>query len=391
MLNLVIVIDTYLPRLGGAQKNVQAIGRFLAQNGYTVTVLTRRLPNTVKREAMEGVAVHRFGYFPLRIVSKLLFALSAMAYLIRHGNSADAILVAPVYYWPDLLPTFIASRLTRTPFIVRTTMAGSLDYLLGENHATGAERLKRIVLPASLWRRIFASAASITTQSAPIQAHAQQLGLDNAIMVYNGVDTERFKPVSAEKRQQLRSKLNLPVDKTIVITTSRYVAAKNLIALPRAAAQLDSNVFFLILGATQDQQQSATIKNELTAFVQENSLTERVALRDDVANVATYLQAADLFVLPSYFDEGMSNAVLEAMACGLPTICSDLPQLRAMFPDDLGRFFNSDDSAELAQEIQRLIDSADTRHDLSIKLAYLARTRYSIEQSAAMYAKLIRT
>ena len=75
----------------------------------------------------------------------------------------------------------------------------------------------------------------------------------------------------------------------------------------------------------------------------------------------------------------------------LPTICSDLPQLRAMFPDDLGRFFNPDDSAELAQENPEVDRFWPILATTSASNSPLARTRYSIEQSAAIYAKLIRT
>ena len=132
----------------------------------------------------------------------------------------------PVYYWPDLLPTFIASRLTRTPFIVRTTMAGSLDYLLVRTTQlaqNGSSALFSRPACGGAFCQRGQHHDAICADSSPTHSSWDSI---MRLWCTTASIPSGFKPVSAEKRQQLRSKLNLPVDKTIVITTSRYVAAK---------------------------------------------------------------------------------------------------------------------------------------------------------------------
>jgi glycosyltransferase involved in cell wall biosynthesis len=78
------------------------------------------------------------------------------------------------------------------------------------------------------------------------------------------------------------------------------------------------------------------------------------------AELPIWLRAADIFVLPS-LGEGMSNAILEALAAGLPVAVSDRPFNRAFLDDDSATFFDPLSPAHMAQAIGRLLEDGARR------------------------------
>jgi glycosyltransferase involved in cell wall biosynthesis len=108
--------------------------------------------------------------------------------------------------------------------------------------------------------------------------------------------------------------------------------------------------------------------------------------------VATWMRAMDIFVLPSY-SEAFSNSLLEAMACGCSVAGSRIggtPELIGA-NDERGFLFTSGDAGDLADKLTRLITDDALRRDLAAKAAAFARDSLSIEiaaeRTAAIYEK----
>jgi sugar transferase (PEP-CTERM/EpsH1 system associated) len=133
-------------------------------------------------------------------------------------------------------------------------------------------------------------------------------------VLYNGVDCRRFAP--SDQRAALRRALGFADDELVVLTVASLTPVKNHAALLEAAAQVVSGtrrrLRFLWLGEGAE-------RARLEARIRELGLGARVQLPGGSDHVPRYLAAADLFVLPSEL-EGMSNAILEAMASGLPVV-----------------------------------------------------------------------
>jgi glycosyltransferase involved in cell wall biosynthesis len=134
------------------------------------------------------------------------------------------------------------------------------------------------------------------------------------ISVPTGVDTERFRPVLPAEKRELRQRLGLPVDGPligIVATLRSWKGHRFLIeALTR---DVPPAAHLLIVG---DGPQN----DALVAQVKELGLGERVHLVGNHPDVVPWLQALDVFVLPSYANEGIPQALMQAMSCGLPCI-----------------------------------------------------------------------
>jgi glycosyltransferase involved in cell wall biosynthesis len=105
-------------------------------------------------------------------------------------------------------------------------------------------------------------------------------------------------------------------------------------------------------------------------------------------DVPLWLSAADLFVLPT-LDEGCANALLEALACGLPVVSSDRPFNRAVVDESMARLVEPTDPAALGAAIAELVDQPALRATLgAAALAHAAGFR--LERRAGRIVALLR-
>lgn len=131
--------------------------------------------------------------------------------------------------------------------------------------------------------------------------------------IYNGVDTDRFAPGN---RAAARQALGIPTDLAVAGTVGRLDPVKDQAGLIRAFAQTrDTGKNVLVIAG------DGPARPELERVVSELGLADRVRLLGEREDVSLILQALDVFVLPS-LGEGISNAILEAMATGLPVIAT---------------------------------------------------------------------
>jgi GalNAc-alpha-(1->4)-GalNAc-alpha-(1->3)-diNAcBac-PP-undecaprenol alpha-1,4-N-acetyl-D-galactosaminyltransferase len=130
-------------------------------------------------------------------------------------------------------------------------------------------------------------------------------------------------------------------------------------------------------------------RDALEALAERLGISETVRFHGNVANPSEILRQAGVFVLPSRY-EGFPNALLEAMACGLAVISFDCPS----GPADIirhgsdGLLVPAEDTRQLTQTIQRLIDDEPLRQALA-EQAVEVTTRYSIERIMSEWDELI--
>jgi glycosyltransferase involved in cell wall biosynthesis len=101
-----------------------------------------------------------------------------------------------------------------------------------------------------------------------------------------------------------------------------------------------------------------------------------------VRNVAPWLRAMDVFVLPS-LSEALSNALMEAMGCGCCPVVSDTGGNPELVTDgETGLLFPAGDAAALADRLGRLVDGAEYRRGLAARAESRIRERFTREQAA---------
>ncbi len=153
-------------------------------------------------------------------------------------------------------------------------------------------------------------ASSVVAVSATVMAALAPF-VPRTTVIRNAVDLAHYYPASPEEKRSLRLAHGIPTDETVVVATGHLSERKNPLRLVRAA--LASGVTLLLVG---DGPLSKRIAAEAAGH-------DNIRLVGRTSDVRPYLRMADLFASASTA-EGFPNAVLEAMASGLPCVLSDI-------------------------------------------------------------------
>lgn len=183
----------------------------------------------------------------------------------------------------------------------------------------------------------------------------------DTVVIGNGVDVARFAP-SEEGRIRSRTELDIAPDAIVVVMIARLVQEKGVLEFATAALRLaaDSRVLFLLVGEALPSDRTS-VEEQLRAHPVNGALGprwRRLGYRDDIDRI---LQAADVFVLPSY-REGLPRSIIEAMAAGLPVVASDIQACRELVEDgETGFLVPVMDTGRLASAISAVARDLDLR------------------------------
>ena len=166
-------------------------------------------------------------------------------------------------------------------------------------------------------------------------------------ILYNNIDDRRYDKTSF--RNRILKEFGLQDDTFLIVSTGLLIARKNQHCLLNAIAGLKSDkVVLLLMG-------DGPLREPLQTLSQQQNLQEKTRFtgwRDDVLEV---LQGCDLFIFSSYL-EGLSNSILEALACQLPCYVSDIPENSEIISRPEQRF-HPDQPEALTKMIQEVLDS----------------------------------
>ena len=140
--------------------------------------------------------------------------------------------------------------------------------------------------------------------------------------VPTGIDLTRFRPAD---RAAKRAELGLPADAFIVGIVATLRSWKGHRYLLEAVQPL-SDIHLVIAG---DGPQRAALEVQVELL----GMKDRVRFAGNQKNVPPWLQSFDMFVLPSYANEGVPQALMQAMACGLPVISTPVGSIDEIVTD----------------------------------------------------------
>ncbi|WP_211330608.1 glycosyltransferase [Halalkalicoccus subterraneus] len=197
-------------------------------------------------------------------------------------------------------------------------------------------------------------------------------------VIYNGIDTDRI------DRALVTSATPFAIDGRRIVTVGRLIGTKDQATLLRAFAALSArqpDVRLTIVG-------DGPLRTRLEALAADLSISERVEFTGTIEREAVYrmLAASDVFTLPSR-SEGFCVAAVEAMACGLPVVASDIPVLHEVI-GPVGTFAPVGDAAAFADRLNSLLVDDDARRTAATRLRTRARTRFPLERTVEEYYAL---
>jgi glycosyltransferase involved in cell wall biosynthesis len=230
---------------------------------------------------------------------------------------------------------------------------------------------------ATRWLYTRATRSIVTTG----EALKAQLVRDNGfpaeriVSIPTGIDLTRFCPVATpEEKRAIRIQLKLPSEKRIIGIVATLRSWKGHRYLVEAFASLaDANTHLLIVG---DGPQRAAL-DELVAA---KGIGSRVTFAGNQSDVVPWLKAIDIFTLPSYANEGVPQAILQAFACALPVVTTAAGAIGEVAHDgDTALVVGMEDAADLTRGIRRLLDDSVLAQGLAQRAHTLAQARFSLD------------
>lgn len=206
------------------------------------------------------------------------------------------------------------------------------------------------------YRRLRKGKIKVVTISGGIGKEFKKIGFDskNILIAFDAVDLKDF-DINVSKAEA-RKKLNLPLDKKIIVYAGQFFKWKGVDTLSKSAKYL-SEFFFVFIGGTERKQAANTL------FLGHKPHRE----------IPLYLKAADVLILPNEKEEKTSELytsplkLFEYMASQRPIVASDLPSIREVLDDESAVFFEPGEVKKLSESIKKVIQNEKLADSVSTK------------------------
>ena len=185
-----------------------------------------------------------------------------------------------------------------------------------------------------------------------------------------GVDTDYFSGTRG-KRAELLSEIAADKDSIILLSIGELSDRKNHSVSIKALSQINNENLHLVIAGTGEK------RDEFLSLAKELGVDGRVHLLGFRTDVAELLKSADIFLFPS-IQEGLPVALMEAMSCGLPVICSAIRGNTDLIDSTCGILCPATDDVALKVAIEKLIGDDMLRSTMSEK-AFKESKKYDIK------------
>lgn len=205
------------------------------------------------------------------------------------------------------------------------------------------------------------------------------LSADKILVSSDAVDLDQFSNIS-ESKEVLRNKLNLPLNKNIIIYTGHLYKWKGVQTLADAASFLSDQELVVIVGGTD---------KDILDFKDKNKDLKNILIVGHLPQhqIPAYLMAADILVLPNSAQSNISKIytsplkLFEYMAAQKPIIASDLPSIREILNTDNSVLVEPDNPQKLAENIKLILQNSELSDKIS-KQSYIDVKKYSWQKRA---------
>jgi len=367
-----MLISGFYPLVGGAERQCLKLSKALREKGFDTHVVTQRLCSELPRyDFVESVPVTRLPVWrpvELNLVQWLIYlAAHRHKYDILHMHVVGFHVAAGIlckWWWGKKVVIKIANSGER--FDLR---------LANRNH--------RWTLRYLIQKGVH-SADAVIGISRTIQAELLERNIDASkiISIPNGV--ELVSSNNSVLRRKRRRELGLPEDICIVLRVGSFLPKKGISTLLSAWSEIVDRYPQALLLSVGGTELPVDLKRQIQV------LGDRVKIVFSQPNgVLQYLQAADILVLPS-LAEGLSNALLEAQACGLPCVATRVGGNGDIIEDGHnGLLVEPNNVSELVVALESLMSSDELRIRMGKRSTELI-VKFDINNIAKQYEKLYR-
>jgi len=366
-IHILYFLDRLGPVLGGGERVLLSVLRALPKDRFRASLAT--FSCELDRAAMDGLPC-RVQVFPMKRTYGVGSLKRAMAFrkLLR-DERID--IVQTMFESSDLWAGLVTKAASKAKLI---SSRRDLGILRSTKHRIAYRRL------AGLPDRVL----TVSDEVRRFCIEADGLPPERVFTVYNGIAVET---ATEAERDKARQELGIPVDVPVITTVGNLRRVKGTDILIRAAATVRKrfpDALFLICGSVLE----TGYLFQLRELIKEFRLETNVRLLGGKENVPALLALTTVFALPSH-SEGFSNALIEAMAAGVPCVATHAGGNGEAITDGVdGMLVPPDNPDALAQAICHLLNHPAAAAEMGTEARITYEKRFTIE---VMMNQLVKT
>ncbi len=360
---VVLVIDDL--EFGGAQRQVVEVANNMDPARFDVHVCTLSdyvpLGSQLRDSATK---LHT-------IVKKHKMDFGVVLRLARMVRTLHADIVHSYLFSADIASR-MAGRLAGTPVVIGSER--NTDYLPKKRHVL-AYRLTRGCVDLTIANSRAGAQFNSKTYGQPIADYR---------VVYNGVDTERFKP---QDKTAARAGLGIAASNHVVGVFASFKPQKNHAMALRAFARVllsfpDARLLLVGDQLYGNMNGTADYHSRMEALIDELGIRQHCMFLGNRSDVELIYPACDVTVLSSWY-EGTPNVLLESMACGVPVVATNVSDNSYVVKEgETGCVVELEDEEGMARRIEQLLTDAERRREMGQKARDWMATEFSLERLA---------
>lgn len=330
---------------GGAERVVCNLANYLADKQHDVTILTvsdkqtYKINNNVKHIVLYGESNSRLPHQIINIIR--LYKMN------KYFRKTDV----------DIYVTFLPKL---TKYILTQKIFIKCPILLAERADPGtfcsaSEKNRR------MFEKYYKRADGYIFQTKDAQQYYKEHGINvkNSVVIPNAINEEFIRPRYEGKRRK------------VIAGAGRLTEQKNFSLLIKAFSKISEDYPEYILEIYGD----GSLKEQLESEAKELGVADKVKFLGYVKNLGDCIQDVSLFVLSSDF-EGMPNALMEAMALGVPVISTDCPAggSKYLIKNGInGYLVPINEVDEMAEKMSHILQSPDIRESMGVEACKISK------------------
>jgi glycosyltransferase involved in cell wall biosynthesis len=356
--HVLYVIDQ-LCQLGGAERVLLELVRRLSPKRFRYSIVTFNLNPTM--EALRNFPAS-FHNIPLKRTYDLNAARSAM-HLRRLIRDQNVSIVHTFFETSDIWAAPVA-KLSGCPI------------LISSRRDMGILRTKKHQLAYPFVNRLFDRVLAVSDEVRGYCIRDDHLSPNQVETLYNGVDLVEIDEKAGDG--DARQELDLCADAPVISTLANIRSIKGIDVLVRAAERVSKEfpkAVFLVVGGVLERETMTGLQEQ----VKSRQLADNFRFVGQMTNPFPVLRASNVFCLPSR-SEGFSNALIEAMGCGLPCVATRVGgNAEALEEGKSGYLVASEDGEAMAERILQLLRDPGLARLMGAAARQTVKERFSMD------------
>lgn len=273
-------------------------------------------------------------------------------------------------YRPDIIHTHLNASIYAIPWINQNKNVKWIHTI----HNEAAKEFPKVYLNIMkyFYKKKMATPIAISERIKVSISEQYKIRKEEIPLIYNGVDTETFKPFKIENRE-----------KVVFCCVARFSYQKNhkiLIDAFYRAVSKTPNISLILVG-------DGELRPEIEKQIEDYGIRDKVTLVGNTNDVLRYLQKSDVFVLSSRY-EGLPLSVLEAMSAGLAILATRVGGIPDVVSDgEEGLLVSPGNSASLASAMVKIASEDQDRLNMRFKSLEKAKD-FDVRRMAKLYEKI---